>query len=74
MSDLSLGTGMNGWGLVRAVRTQWPQIGLILTTGSVTGLTDEQVTTAGADAVLLKPFSSTSLRDLVARVARQRRR
>jgi CheY-like chemotaxis protein len=69
VSDLSLGSGMTGWDLARAIRDVWPHVRFVLVTGSAEGISSEWAAKAGVDAVLAKPYRSADLHDIVAKVA-----
>jgi len=65
ISDLYLCKETSGVELARALRRQWPETGFILATGSMALVS----ATEPVDAVLIKPFRATVLREMVARVA-----
>ena len=69
ISDLGLGTGMNGWDLADTLRQQYPTTRVILATGWGAGISPEEAAAHGVRAVIAKPYRARELRDLVASVA-----
>jgi signal transduction histidine kinase/ActR/RegA family two-component response regulator len=68
LSDLGLGTGLDGWQLAAAVRSRWPGIHVLLATGTA-GIDPAAARTRGVDGVLTKPYSPAELRSALAQVA-----
>ena len=56
VSDLGMGTGMNGWELAEAVRQRWPSVRFVLATGWGAGIDPDDAQARGVDAILSKPF------------------
>jgi DNA-binding NtrC family response regulator len=65
ISELFLSNDLNGMHLACAVSHLWPDVAVILSTGT-TALTSAS---GPMDAVLMKPFGAADLRDLVTNVA-----
>lgn len=57
VTDLQLGSGMNGLRLIAEARRRWPRLRAVL----ISGAELEPPCLAGADRFLLKPFSGTAL-------------
>jgi signal transduction histidine kinase len=62
VTDLGLGTGMNGWELARQVRSRWPGTRIVLATGWAASIDDEQARATGVRAVVAKPYRISDLR------------
>jgi CheY-like chemotaxis protein len=69
VSDLRLGFPMTGVQLADAVRGTWPHIYFILVTGCAGSPDELEAERHGIDHVLIKPFSSSELREAVNRAA-----
>ena len=69
ISDLGLGTGMNGWELADAIRERYPTTRVILATGWGAGISPQEADAHGVRAVIAKPYRARQLRELVASVA-----
>jgi signal transduction histidine kinase/CheY-like chemotaxis protein len=65
LSDLGLGTGLDGWQLADVVRTRWPGTRFLLATGSV-GINLAEARRRGVTGVLTKPYSPEELRRALA--------
>ncbi len=61
LSDLSLGGTMNGWELVAQVRQRWPEVRVVVASGSL-GVHLAEPVAPPVDAVLAKPFRPEELR------------
>jgi CheY-like chemotaxis protein len=61
LSDVGMGSGMNGWELAERVRTGWPQTRFALATGWGAGIDPVEARTRGVVAVLAKPFTVVEL-------------
>ncbi len=59
--DLSLGAGMNGWDVARAVRARCPGSRFILATGWGARIDPAEARANGVDAIVAKPFVSADL-------------
>ena len=69
VSDLGLGTGLDGRALASRVRASWPGVHFVLATGSV-GIDQVAARADGVAAFLPKPYGPQDLRDLIAEVGR----
>jgi CheY-like chemotaxis protein len=67
LSDLGLGTGMDGWALAACVRREW-QIPFVLATGSV-GISSDEARSRGVDGLISKPYLPAELLELLRRLA-----
>jgi len=68
LSDLGLGSGLDGWQLAAAVRTRWPEIRFLLATGTG-GIDPTDARKRGVAGVLTKPYSADDLRRLLTDLA-----
>jgi PAS domain S-box-containing protein len=66
VSDVSMGTGMNGWELAAAVHERWPQVRLMLATGWGATIDPAAARAQGIEAVIAKPYRMAALRRLIA--------
>jgi len=66
ISDLGLGTGINGWELGEIVRTRFPATRFCLATGWGAQIDEEQAKRAGLHTVLSKPYRLADLKRLAA--------
>jgi CheY-like chemotaxis protein len=62
LTDLGLGTGMNGWELARQVHVRWPETRIVLATGWAPSIDAEEARATGVRAVLAKPYRMSDLR------------
>ncbi|GIW07015.1 MAG: hypothetical protein KatS3mg060_1820 [Dehalococcoidia bacterium] len=62
ISDLGLGTGMNGWDLAETVRQRWPQTHFVLATGWGAELDAAEARARGVNAIIAKPYTVADLR------------
>jgi PAS domain S-box-containing protein len=69
VSDLGLGSGMNGWDLADLVRSRWPGTHFVLVTGWGAAIEPEEARERGVDQVLAKPYRIAELRQIADRVA-----
>jgi CheY-like chemotaxis protein len=69
ISDLSLGTGKNGWDVADEVRTNWPGTRFVLITGWGAGIDPTEARLRGVDEVIAKPYRISDLRQIADRVA-----
>ena len=67
LSDIGMGTGMNGWELAAEVRGRWPETRVILATGWGAVIDAGEARSRGVEAVLAKPYRATDLRRVLAR-------
>jgi len=65
ISDVGMGTGMNGWELCGHVRRAWPNTRLVLATGWGAAIDQAEARAKGVDAVLAKPFSAAELEQVL---------
>ena len=56
VSDLGLGSGMNGWDLAQQVRDRWPATRFVLVTGWGAALELADARPRGVDAIVAKPY------------------
>ncbi|MBV9896544.1 MAG: PAS domain S-box protein [Chloroflexi bacterium] len=66
VSDLGLGSGMNGWDLAERVRQAWPETRFVLATGWGATIDPVEARQRGVDAVLSKPYAPEELERVVA--------
>jgi len=64
VTDLNL-PGADGFSIIRAARTKWPSIPILVTTGYTQAQYEEQALRAGADQVMIKPLNQD---EFIARV------
>jgi signal transduction histidine kinase/ActR/RegA family two-component response regulator len=69
VSDLGLGSGMNGWDLAEVVRKRWPGSHFVLVTGWGAAIAPDEARERGVDQVLAKPYRIAELRQIAERVA-----
>jgi len=68
ISDLSMGTGMNGWDLAQEVDRRWPDTRFVLASGWGAGIGEHEAQAQAVDAVLAKPYRLEELRRVVGRL------
>jgi PAS domain S-box-containing protein len=61
VSDMGMGSGMNGWELVSVVKRDWPSMRFLLATGWGAGIDLTEARTRGVEAILAKPYSAADL-------------
>lgn len=71
VTDLGLGTGMNGWELIERVRARRPDIRVVLATGWGPEIDQATASERGVEAVISKPYRGEALRRAVAGVSGQ---
>jgi methyl-accepting chemotaxis protein len=69
LTDLGLGSGMDGWQLAGRVQRDWPGVGVILASGG-TGIEVVEARTRGVAALLSKPYQADDFRRAVIDVSR----
>jgi signal transduction histidine kinase/ActR/RegA family two-component response regulator len=69
VSDLGLGSGINGWDLAEEVRKRWPGTCFVLVTGWGAAITPDEARERGVHQVLAKPYRIAELRQIADRVA-----
>lgn len=69
VSDLGLGTGMNGWELCQRVHRQWPALPFVLATGWGAQIDGEDALSRGVAAVLAKPYRLSDVRRVISTFA-----
>jgi CheY-like chemotaxis protein len=69
LSDMGMGSGMNGWELVSVVKRDWPGVRFLLATGWGAGIDPVEARTKGVEAVLAKPYSAAELLRVLAATA-----
>jgi CheY-like chemotaxis protein len=65
LSDLGLGTGMNGWDLLDRVRAGASQARFILSTGWGAQIDPAELTARGGERLLAKPYRLSDLLEAV---------
>jgi CheY-like chemotaxis protein len=65
LSDVGMGTGMNGWELAERVRRGWPETRFALATGWGAGIDPVEARAKGVVAVLAKPFTVVELEEVL---------
>lgn len=61
ISDVGMGTGMNGWELAEQVRTDWPALPIVLATGWGGAIDRGEARAKGICEVLSKPYRMADL-------------
>jgi CheY-like chemotaxis protein len=61
VSDMGMGSGMNGWALAEAVKHRWPSVRFLLATGWGAAIDPSEARTVGIEAVLSKPYHPADL-------------
>jgi two-component system NtrC family sensor kinase len=61
VSDVGMGTGMDGWDLAAAVRNRWPDVRFVLATGWGAIIDPDEARAKGVEAVLAKPYLPADL-------------
>jgi len=68
ISDVGMGSRMNGWELADRVRNEYPSVRLVLATGWGAEIDHEDARSRGVDAVVSKPFRIADLQRVVAAI------
>lgn len=68
ISDLSLGTGINGWDLADYVRKQQLGARFVLASGWSASIGADEATTRGVDGLLAKPYRMDEIRQIMGRL------
>jgi signal transduction histidine kinase len=68
ISDLSMGTGMNGWDLAQEVARRWPGIRFVLASGWGASIEEHEARRQAVDAVMAKPYRVDEIRRTVTRL------
>jgi CheY-like chemotaxis protein len=71
LSDVAMGSGINGWELAARVERRWPTTHFVLSTGFGGGIDPNEALTRGVDRVLSKPYRARELRAVLAEWQRQ---
>jgi two-component system capsular synthesis sensor histidine kinase RcsC len=66
VSDLGLGSGINGWALATRVKQRWPRTAFVLVTGWGASIDAEEARAAGVAAVIAKPYRVSVLQQALA--------
>jgi PAS domain S-box-containing protein len=61
VSDMGMGSGMNGWELADVVRLRWPSVRFILATGWGAAIDPSEARAKGVESVLAKPYHPAEL-------------
>jgi CheY-like chemotaxis protein len=69
ITDLGLGSGLNGWQVAEQVRQRWPNVRVALATGWGAGIDPAEAQARGVEAVVAKPYAPETLRRVVAGIA-----
>jgi CheY-like chemotaxis protein len=62
VTDVVMGTGMNGWELARVVRARWPAVRIVISSGLAAADDWAEAAARGVDAVMPKPYQVADLR------------
>jgi signal transduction histidine kinase len=68
VSDLSMGTGMNGWELAQEVARRWPGTRFVLASGWGASIEEHEARRQAVDAVMAKPYRTDEIRRTVTRL------
>jgi CheY-like chemotaxis protein len=69
ITDLGLGSGVNGWQVAEQVAQRWPRVRVALATGWGAGIDEADARARGIQAVVAKPYTAETLRAVVGRIA-----
>ena len=69
ITDLGLGSGLNGWQVAEQVAQRWPGVRVALATGWGAGIDATQARARGIQAVVAKPYTAETLRGVVGAIA-----
>ena len=61
VSDMGMGSGMNGWELADVVKRRWPNVRFLLATGWGAAIDPGEARAKGVEAVLAKPYHPADL-------------
>jgi two-component system NtrC family sensor kinase len=67
VSDVGMGSGMNGWDLADEVKRRWPNVRFLLATGWGAAIDPGAARARGVEAVLSKPYHPVDLIQALAR-------
>jgi PAS domain S-box-containing protein len=70
ITDLGLGSGINGWQVVEHARRRRPEMPVLLATGWGAGIDPAEAAARGATAIIAKPYAAEHLRGVVGRISR----
>jgi CheY-like chemotaxis protein len=68
ISDVGLGSGMNGWELTERIRQSWPTVPVLLATGWGASIDPSEAQERGVAGVLSKPYRMAELQQLIASI------
>ena len=68
ISDLSMGSGMNGWQLAEEVARRWPDTHVVLASGWGAGIGEQEARERSVDGVLAKPYRLDDVRTVLGRL------
>ena len=71
ITDLGLGSGINGWQVAEQVAQRWPRVRVALATGWGAGIDEADARARGIQAVVAKPYTAETLRAVVGRIANE---
>jgi two-component system cell cycle sensor histidine kinase/response regulator CckA len=66
VSDMGMGSGMNGWEFAAAVKRQWPNVRFLLATGWGAAIDPSEASAKGVEAILSKPYRPSDLEQALA--------
>jgi len=69
ITDLGLGSGINGWQVVEHVKRRRPEMPVLLATGWAAGIDPAEAAARGASAIIAKPYAAEHLRGIVAGIS-----
>jgi CheY-like chemotaxis protein len=69
ITDLGLGSGLNGWQMAEQVAQRWPAVRVVLATGWGAGIDAAEARARGIQAVVAKPYTVETLRAVVGGIA-----
>jgi CheY-like chemotaxis protein len=61
ISDMGMGSGMNGWEFADLVRDRWPSVRFLLATGWGAAIDPDEARDRGVAAILSKPYLPAAL-------------
>jgi signal transduction histidine kinase/DNA-binding response OmpR family regulator len=67
VSDMGMGSGMNGWELADVVKRRWPNVRFVLATGWGAAIDPGEARTRGVESILAKPYHPKDLLQALAR-------
>jgi signal transduction histidine kinase/ActR/RegA family two-component response regulator/HAMP domain-containing protein len=71
ITDLGLGSGLNGWQVAEQVAQRWPGVRVALATGWGAGIDPAAARERAVHAVVAKPYTADTLRSVVSGIANE---